>query len=64
MGTPGADSTGRGGVAQARGPSSVMLEIAQVVPDFSADELSDLSNSRKMVLRVYVVVRALATTES
>ena len=49
---------------QARGPSTVMLEIAQVVPDFSADDLSDLSNSRKMVLRVHVVVRALATTES
>jgi len=59
MGTPGADSTGRDG-----GPSTVMLEIAQVVPDFSADKLSDLSNSRKMVLRVHVVVRALATTES
>jgi len=41
-----------------------MLEIAQVVPDFKADKLSDLSNSRKMVLRVHVVVRALATTES
>ena len=64
MGTPRADDTGSGGVAQARGPSTVMLAIAQVSTDFSRYKLSDLSNSRKMVLRVHVVVRALATTES
>jgi len=64
MGTPGADSTGRAGGGGGGGGPAGGSEIAQVVPDFSADELSDLSNSRKMVLRVHVVVRALATTES
>lgn len=64
MGTPRADDTDSGGVARARGPSTVMLAIAHVLTDFSRYKLSDLSNSRKMVLRVYVVVRALAPTES